>query len=48
MVLTDDHDDRVFPAHSFKFAAALQAARNGDNSVLIHSKVLKLELTLLE
>ena len=35
MVLTGDHDDRVFPAHSFKFAAALQAAHQGDNPVLI-------------
>lgn len=35
MVLTGDHDDRVFPAHSFKFAAALQAAHKGDNPVLI-------------
>jgi prolyl oligopeptidase len=26
MITTGDHDDRVFPAHSFKFAAAMQAA----------------------
>lgn len=35
MVLTADHDDRVYPAHSFKFAAALQAAQSGPNPVLI-------------
>lgn len=35
MVTTADHDDRVVPAHSFKFAAALQAAHNGPNPVLI-------------
>lgn len=35
LVTTADHDDRVFPAHSFKFAAALQAAQNCDNPVLI-------------
>jgi prolyl oligopeptidase len=35
MVTTADHDDRVVPAHSFKFAAALQAAHRGDNPVLI-------------
>jgi len=35
MVLTADHDDRVFPAHSFKFAAALQHAHKGDNPALI-------------
>ncbi len=35
MITTGDHDDRVFPAHSFKFAAALQHAHTGDNPVLI-------------
>ncbi len=35
MVLTGDHDDRVFPAHSFKFGAALQAAQSADEPVLI-------------
>ncbi len=35
MVTTADHDDRVVPAHSFKFAATLQAAHRGDNPVLI-------------
>ncbi|MBS1782468.1 MAG: S9 family peptidase [Bacteroidetes bacterium] len=35
MVMTGDHDDRVVPAHSFKFAAALQAAQNCENPVLI-------------
>lgn len=35
MIITADHDDRVVPAHSFKFAAALQAAHRGQNPVLI-------------
>ncbi len=35
MVTTADHDDRVVPAHSFKFAARLQAAHNGPNPVMI-------------
>ena len=35
MVLTGDHDDRVVPAHSFKFAANLQAAQKCNNPTLI-------------
>lgn len=35
LVTTADHDDRVVPAHSFKFAARLQEAHKGDNPVLI-------------
>ncbi|RZN83857.1 MAG: S9 family peptidase [Winogradskyella sp.] len=35
MVTTGDHDDRVVPAHSFKFAAELQAKQTGDNPTLI-------------
>ena len=35
LVTTADHDDRVVPAHSFKFIAALQETQKGDNPVLI-------------
>ncbi|PKV48589.1 prolyl oligopeptidase [Aquimarina sp. MAR_2010_214] len=35
LVTTGDHDDRVVPAHSFKFAAQLQAKQSGDNPTLI-------------
>jgi prolyl oligopeptidase len=35
LITTADHDDRVVPAHSFKFAARLQEAHAGDNPVLI-------------
>ncbi|WP_322551559.1 prolyl oligopeptidase family serine peptidase [Flavobacterium psychraquaticum] len=39
MVTTGDHDDRVVPAHSFKFAAELQAKQTGPNPVLIRIDV---------
>jgi prolyl oligopeptidase len=35
MILTGDHDDRVVPAHSFKFAATLQANQKGNSPVII-------------
>jgi prolyl oligopeptidase len=35
LITTADHDDRVYPAHSFKYAAALQAAQAGPNPILI-------------
>ena len=39
LITTGDHDDRVFPAHSFKFAAALQAADPGGKPHLIRIDV---------
>jgi prolyl oligopeptidase len=39
MVTTGDHDDRVVPAHSFKFAAELQEKQAGANPVLIRIDV---------
>ncbi len=35
MITTGDHDDRVVPAHSFKFTAELQEKQSGNNPVLI-------------
>jgi prolyl oligopeptidase len=35
LITTGDHDDRVVPAHSFKFAAELQEKQTGNNPVLI-------------
>lgn len=35
LITTADHDDRVFPAHSFKYAATLQHAQSGENPILI-------------
>jgi prolyl oligopeptidase len=39
LITTADHDDRVYPAHSFKFAAALQAAQSCANPTLIRIEV---------
>ncbi|HPI68703.1 MAG TPA: prolyl oligopeptidase family serine peptidase [Bacteroidales bacterium] len=35
LITTSDHDDRVVPAHSFKFAATLQEKHSGNNPVII-------------
>jgi prolyl oligopeptidase len=39
LITTADHDDRVVPAHSFKFAAALQEAQGADAPILIRIDV---------
>jgi prolyl oligopeptidase len=39
LITTGDHDDRVVPGHSFKFAAALQAAQGGDRPVLLRVEI---------
>ena len=39
LITTADHDDRVVPSHSFKFAAALQMAQACDRPVLIRVEV---------
>ena len=39
LVITADHDDRVVPAHSMKFAAALQAAQGCANPALIRIEI---------
>jgi prolyl oligopeptidase len=39
MVITGDHDTRVMPAHSFKFAAALQHAQAGPAPILLRVRL---------
>jgi prolyl oligopeptidase len=39
LITTADHDDRVVPSHSFKFAAAMQAAQGCSKPVLIRVEV---------
>jgi prolyl oligopeptidase len=40
LITTADHDDRVVPAHSFKFAAELQEKQAGDSPVLIRIETM--------
>jgi prolyl oligopeptidase len=39
LITTADHDDRVVPAHNYKYAAALQAGQGGDNPILLRVDV---------
>ena len=39
LLTTADHDDRVVPSHTYKFAAALQAAQACDNPVLVRVEI---------
>ena len=39
LITTADHDDRVVPGHSYKYAAALQAAQGGSAPILIRIDV---------
>jgi prolyl oligopeptidase len=36
LIITGDHDTRVMPMHSFKFAAAMQAAQSGPEPILLY------------
>jgi prolyl oligopeptidase len=40
LITTADHDDRVIPGHSFKYAAALQAAQAADQPVMIRVETM--------
>jgi prolyl oligopeptidase len=39
LITTADHDDRVVPAHNYKYAAVLQAGQGGDNPILLRVDV---------